>query len=175
MQWLDPLKYAWRFCSAEQKVAADMGIPKMQTVGQQWHVPLGRQTTQQPQVQPPSPSGVRPPMQPQQPMANVRRPSVAAQVGMEHGGHDAVMANVRNMFAPPAQNVPQQLGKAAAVHSVGDPLPKDWNKTLNEPTKQNGGLRTDGREAWDSVKGYRRKGTDKDNFDRSWHTAKGKS
>jgi hypothetical protein len=64
--------------------------------------------------------------------------------------------------------------KSAAVHALGDPLPKDWNKTLSEPTKTNGGITSHGREAWDSVKGYKRKESDKDNFDLAWHTPKAK-
>lgn len=68
--------------------------------------------------------------------------------------------------------IPYPYEKDAALHSIGDPLPKDWNNVLREPSKLNGGLPSHGREAWDSMVGYRRKGSDKDNFDKAWHMKK---
>ena len=131
------------------------------------------------------------PATPQPP--NNRQPSVVAQVTQ-----DPQTANIMRMFSPPPQqkqgmvilngifidalmrHKPLVMGpptgtqKLAARHAVGDPLPKDWNMELVEPNKANGSLRSDGREAWDSVKGYRRKDADRNNFDKAWHTSKGK-
>lgn len=69
-------------------------------------------------------------------------------------------------------DIAQELEKESALHAVGDSLPKDWNLTSKSPSKSNGGVPSYGKEAWDSV--TRRKGSDKDNFDKSWHTEKGK-
>lgn len=65
--------------------------------------------------------------------------------------------------------------KYAAVHTTGDPLPHDWNMPVNEPTKENGGIPTYGREAWDSSnKGYMKSKADKHTYDKAFHTARGR-
>jgi hypothetical protein len=46
------------------------------------------------------------------------------------------------------------MRKAGAVRALGDPLPKDWNGTFSLGNKANGGVRTDGQEAWNSTNAY---------------------
>jgi hypothetical protein len=71
-------------------------------------------------------------------------------------------------------SAPESMPKIAAVHAMGDPIPKDWNGCLTLPNKQNGGIPSFGREAWDSMSYARRKGSDKNNFDKAWFTELGK-
>ncbi len=162
--WLKSMNTMWdiNLCSAEHKLAGMQPMPSMKAQSQ----PV---------------TGLQ---MPQQQMPNVRRPSAVAPLARAKG--NPASANVMDMFnpqqqqtkgptiAPPMQSMGGAMPKLAAVHAMGDPLPKDWNKKLVPPTKENGGIPTYGREAWESMNHKRRKSSDKNNFDKSWHTELGK-
>lgn len=83
-------------------------------------------------------------------------------IGSEYPG---IIETIDNMYGPEfltdmAQKIAadkvretsNSITKDAALHVSGDKKPADWNGHLTDPSKQNGGIATYGKEAWDNAR-----------------------
>jgi hypothetical protein len=97
----------------------------------------------------------KPQQAPQQsPMSPMQQPQQQPPVNPIKQGSCILTTLAINTFRQPIQQ--PMILKLAALAISREPVPADWNKSLTEPTEINGGIRSDGREAWDSVNHYKR-------------------
>lgn len=74
-------------------------------------------------------------------------------------GSEMLTDVARHIYAQKKAAVSCSLVKGAATMAFGEKPPNDWNGTMQRPSKTNGGIRSDGNEAWEhSQIGRRRTG-----------------
>jgi hypothetical protein len=74
-------------------------------------------------------------------------------------GPDMLSDVAQHIVAQKQAAASRSLVKTGAVMAYGDKTPKGWTGTMQRPSKKNGGVRSDGEEAWDlSQEGRRRTG-----------------
>jgi hypothetical protein len=88
----------------------------------------------------------------------VKYPTVFADIDRFYG-HEMLTDVAQHIYAQKKAAASKSLVKNSATMAFGDKPPKDWNGTMQRPSKKNGGVRSDGEEAWDlSQVGRRRTG-----------------